>query len=156
MTELLLRQTLPLILTLANNGQSVEGRTRFQKMIFLLIERAPFLKDAYDFAPHDYGPFAPELQSDIDDLIKENFLKGSYKTIEEGKIKYEYTITNKGASFVKEVLENKQLNKKFRFSKIMELAEEIKSEVNTKSLSALLLEIYQKYPDFARFSRYQF
>jgi uncharacterized protein YwgA len=153
---MLLRQTLPLILTFVNDGLPVEGRTRFQKMIFLLIEQAPSLRNAYDFAPNNYGPFSPELQSDIDDLIREDFLIGKHKTVEEGKIKYEYMITSKGASFVKKILTDKELDKKFKFSKIMELAEEIKSDVNTKSLSSLLSEIYQRYPDFARYSKYQF
>lgn len=153
---MLLRQTLPLILTYANDGQSVEGRTRLQKMIFLLLEHATFFRHRYDFVAHNYGPYSPELQNDIDDLIGEGFLIVNFKTVEEGKIKYEYTITNKGASFIKKILADKELNKKFKFSKILELIEKIKSDVNTKDLSSLLSEIYQEYPDFARHSKYQF
>ena len=152
---MLVRQTLPLILTYANEGESVEGRTRLQKMIFLLLEQAPFFKHRYDFVAHNYGPYSPELQSDIDDLIREGFLVVNYKTVEEGKIKYEYTITSIGASFITKILANR-VNRKFKFSKILELAKEIKSDVNTKNLSSLLAEIYQRYPDFARYSKYQF
>lgn len=125
-------------------------------MIFLLHEFAPFFKQKYNFMAHNYGPYSPELQSDIDDLIREEFLIGSFKTVEEGKIKYEYSITNHGASFITKILENKDLDKKFKFSKIRKLAEQIKTDVNTKDLSSLLAEIYQKYPDFARYSKYQF
>lgn len=153
---MLVRQTLPLILTYANDGQPVEGRTRLQKMIFLLLEQASFFKHRYDFVAHNYGPYSPDLQSDIDDLIREGFLLVNYKTVEEGKIKYEYTITSIGASFITKILANKVLNRKFKFSKILELTKEIKSDVNTKNLSSLLSEIYQRYPDFARYSKYQF
>lgn len=153
---MLVRQALPLIITYANDGQPVEGRTRLQKMIFLLLEQAQFLKHSYDFVAHNYGPYSPELQSDIDYLIREGFLVENYKTVEEGKIKYEYTITTIGGSLIKKILVNKELNKKFRFSKILEIAEKIKSDVNTKDLPSLLSEIYQKYPDYAKYSKYQF
>jgi len=153
---LLVRQALPLIITYANDGQPVEGRTRLQKITFLLLEQAQFLKNRYDFVAHNYGPYSPELQSDIDYLIREGFLDDNHKTVEEGKIKYEYTITAIGSSLIKKVLANKKLNKKYKFSKILGIAEKIKSDVNAKDLSSLLSEIYQKYPDYAKYSKYQF
>ena len=153
---MLVRQTLPLILTFANEGQPVEGRTRLQKMIFMLLQQATFLRGAYDFVPHNYGPYSPELQNDIDDLIREDYLIVNFKTVEEGKIKYEYRITQRGASLIRKISTDKELNRKFKFSKILILAEKIKSDVNTMDLSSLLSEIYQKYPDFARYSKYQF
>jgi len=154
--KLLVRQTLPLILAYVDNGRPIEGRTRFQKMIFLLHKQTPFFKQKYDFVAHNYGPYSSELQNDIDDLIREGFLVGSFKTVEEGKIKYDYSITSIGASLITKLLANKDLNKKFKFSKILNLAEQIKNNVNTKDLSSVLSEIYQQYPDFAKRSKYQF
>lgn len=153
---MLVRQTIPLILAYVNNGQPVEGRTRFQKMVFLLHEGAPFFKQKYDFVAHNYGPFSPELQSDIDDLIREGYLVGTFKTVEEGKIKYEYSITGKGASFITKILEDRGLDKKFKFSKILEIANRIKNDLNTKDLSSMLADIYERYPDYARYSKYRF
>lgn len=153
---MLVRQTLPLILTYANNGEPVEGRTRFQKMLFLLRERANFFEEGYDFIPHNYGPYSTELQNDIDDLIREGFIMSNFKTVEEGKIKYEYVITGGGASILEKILSNKSLDRKFKFSKVLELAEEIKHEVNNKDLSSLLADIYKEYPDFARYTKYEF
>ena len=153
---MLVRQTLPLILTFANRGKPVEGRTRFQKMIFLLRQRADFFEEGYDFVPHNYGPYSTELQNDIDDLIRDGFLIMNLKTIEEGKIKYEYAITGGGSAILEKILSNKELDEKFKFSKVLELAEEIKHEVNSKDLTSLLADIYSEYPDFARYSKYEF
>ncbi len=51
---------------------------------------------------------------------------------------------------------DRDLIKKFKFDKIVELAEEIKNEVNGKDLPSLLSDIYQEYPDFAKYSQYEF
>ena len=152
---MLVRTTLPLLLTFANDGEPIEGRTRFQKMIFLLLERAKFFTNRYDFAPHDYGPYSQELQSDIDYLIKEGYVIEERKTREEGKIKYAYSITKNGTAFANRILSNEQLNK-FQFSKILELSNEVKDKINHKDLFLLLSEIYDKYPEYAKHSKFRY
>ena len=152
---MLVRTTLPLLLTFANGGEPIEGRTRFQKMIFLLLERAKFFTNRYDFTPHDYGPYSQELQSDIDHLIREGYVAEDRKTREEGKIKYAYSITKNGTAFVNHILSDEQLNK-FQFSKILELSNEVKDEINHKDLFLLLSEIYDKYPEYAKHSKFQY
>ncbi|MGI0093497.1 MAG: hypothetical protein ACREA8_05290 [Nitrosotalea sp.] len=134
----------------------MEGRTRFQKMIFLLRERANFFKHNYDFVPHNYGPYSRELQNDIDSLIHDGYIIMNLKTVEDGKIKYEYAITGDGSLILQKILSDKELGKKFKFSKIVELAEEIKNEVNGKDLRSVLTDIYREYPDFAKNSQFEF
>lgn len=153
---MLVRQTLPLIITYANNGEAIEGRTRFQKMIFLLLKHGNFFNQQYDFIAHNYGPYSTELQSDIDDLIREGFLEVNFKTVEEGKIKYEYAITSGGISLLQKILSDNVLNKKFKFSKTLAIAEKIKAEINSKDLASLLSDIYEEYPGFAKYSKYEF
>ena len=152
---MLVRQTLPLIMSHACNGTPIEGRTRFQKMIFLLQHKIN-LEYEYDFIAHDYGPYSSDLQYDIDDLISEDLMLENRHTVEEGKIKYEYVITANGASTLNNILSNASLNKKFHLSDIVRFAEEIKMEINNKDLTSLLYYIYHKYPDFARYSKYEF
>lgn len=153
---MLVRTVLPLMLTFVNNKEPIGGRTRFQKMVFLLSQHARFFKNKYDFIPHDYGPYSQELQNDIDYLIKEGFLTEDRRTIEGGKIKYEYSITTKGESFVNGILSNKKLNKKFQFSLVSKLSDEIKNELNHQDLYSLLSEIYQEYPEYAKYSKLQY
>lgn len=135
-----------------SDRESVEGRTRFQKITFILQQQAKFFKDRYDFVPHDYGPYSPELQTDIDDLIAKKLMEEVRHTVEEGKIKYVYQITDKGIVTVKSILDDTALEKKFKFSLIVDIATAIKNDLNKKHLPSLLADIYEKYPDYARFS----
>lgn len=125
-------------------------------MIFILQQEAKFIKDRYDFTPNDYGPYAQELQRDIDDLITRNFIIEARNTIEAGKIKYQYQITDEGKSVVESILSDKDLERKFKFDKIVEIATQVKTDLNKKHLPSLLSDIYEKYPEFARFSIFNF
>lgn len=149
---MLIRQTLPLIIAYVNDRESVEGRTRFQKIIFILQQQAKFFNDRYDFVPHDYGPYSSELQTDIDDLIAKKLMEEVRHTVEEGKIKYVYQITDKGIATVQSVLDDPALEKKFEFVRIVDIATAVKNDLNRKHLPSLLADIYEKYPDYARFS----
>lgn len=153
---MLVRQTLPLIIAYVNDREAVAGRTRFQKMIFVLQEEIQSFKERYEFVPHDFGPYSPELQNDIDDLIAKEFLQEIRHTVEEGKIKFIYQITERGISVVQTILANQDLENKYEFSRIIETAATIKNDLNSKHLPLLLSDIYQKYPDFAKFSIFSF
>ena len=64
-----------LILT-ANYLGKIEGRKRFQKMIFLLQEQFGF-EFSYRFTSYLYGPYSSQLQNDIDILARTGYLKAS-------------------------------------------------------------------------------
>ena len=138
------------------NKERVRGRTRFQKMIFVLQHQIKNFKDKYDFIPHDYGPYSRELQDDIDNLIEKELLIEVCNTIEEGKIKYVYQITKKGESLVQSILDDSDLEKKFRFNRIADIASRIKHDLNRKHLPTLLTDIYEQYPDFSKHSVFHF
>src|SRR5437867_3089344 len=125
-------------------------------MIFVLQNEARFLKEHYSFMAHDYGPYSPELQTDIDDLIDSGFLRENRDTIDQGKIRYQYSITPAGATVLTRIIRDGQSNKKFKFNKALRLATVVKSDLNHRDLSSLLLDIYTKYPDFAKYSKYKF
>lgn len=55
-----------LLLILKKMG-SVPGRTRFQKLVFLL-QRKVNTGLQYNFIPYHYGPYSQELQIDINVL----------------------------------------------------------------------------------------
>ncbi len=153
---MLVRQVLPLLLTFAINKEPIVGRTRFQKMIFLLLQHARFFKNRYDFNPHDYGPYSQELQDDIDYLIVENYLSEEKRTIDEGKIRYEYSITREGSSLLKSIMSDSKLDKKYQFTRVLEISDKIKNKVNHQDLHSLLSDIYQEYPEYAKYSKFQF
>lgn len=152
---MLVRQILPLVISHACDMTPVGGRTRFQKMVFLLQHRIN-LDHKYDFIAHDYGPYSPDLQYDIDGLIREEMVVEKRRTVKEGRIKYEYEITAVGTAKLKNILSDRTMIKKFGLSKMIRAAEEIKADINEKDLKSLLSDIYREYPDFARYSRYKF
>jgi uncharacterized protein YwgA len=59
---------------IANHLQKIEGRKRFQKIVFLL-KHFYNVSLRYNFMPYLYGPYCPELQNHIDILVSENVLK---------------------------------------------------------------------------------
>lgn len=101
------RQDLPLSLIAAVSGESIEGRTRLQKLIFLIQKRANKNKnsgipDEYEFVPYDYGPFSKEIYDDIDKLVSRGLVEERPEKLDDGVITYNYTLTDKGREFVRE------------------------------------------------------
>ena len=143
------------MLAYSSNKQPIAGRTRFQKMIFIL-QNVPFCPKEYTFVPHDYGPYSKELQADIDDLIANKLLLETQEVISSGKIKYHYVITSIGTRKLARIMDLSNLNKRFKFNKLIKSCEEIKNQLNSKDLSSLLEEIYIKYPEFAALSKFKF
>lgn len=65
-----------LLLLTANFLKKVEGRKRFQKIIFLLQEEHG-IEFGYRFSSYLYGPYSAQLQNDIDMLARMGYLKAS-------------------------------------------------------------------------------
>jgi uncharacterized protein YwgA len=65
-----------LLLLTANFLGKVEGRKRFQKVVFLLQEKygAEF---GYRFSSYLYGPYSAQLQNEVDMLVRMGYLKAS-------------------------------------------------------------------------------
>ena len=61
------------LLLIANYLNIIEGRKRFQKIVFLLKERDK-IPLTYRFTPYLYGPYSSELQNQINVLTRANFL----------------------------------------------------------------------------------
>ncbi|KXA95608.1 hypothetical protein AKJ36_00120 [candidate division MSBL1 archaeon SCGC-AAA259I07] len=138
------KKLLPLALVYANEGEAVEGRTRFQKMIFLAQKQSDEIQsvEKYDFIPYDYGPFSKELYDDIDELVERGIVKERTKT-RNGKKKYFYELSEKGREIIRSKLQDEN------FKEIERTIEEIKSEFNSMELPKLLDIVYSRYPKYA-------
>lgn len=147
------RTLLPLALMYAGDGEPIEGRTRLQKMVFLMQQRFQedgeefIYSDGYDFVPYDYGPFAAGLYDDLDDL-EGDLVESREEPIREGKTKYIYEITEDGQEFIKQHLSDGEVRR------ILALAADIKKEYNDVWLSELIEDVYSRYPEFAENSIY--
>lgn len=142
------KKLLPLALMYAEEGSKIEGRTRLQKLVFLLeqelqeqseqLEQQP----TYDFIPYDYGPFSKELYDELDRLRARDFIEVSEEKMDDGQKKYDYKITEDGKEFVRRSssAENRL---------VLKLAESLKQEYNDVLLSNLIEEVYSEFPEYA-------
>lgn len=148
------RKLLPLALMYAGNGEPIEGRTRLQKLVFLMQKRLeeagedPLQSDDYEFIPYDYGPFSKELYDDLDETMARNMVEGREEDLGEDKEKYDYEIQEDGEQWVRDQLSKEEAQR------ILELAEEIKDEYGDVYLSDLIDEVYSRYPKYAENSIY--
>ena len=143
------RKMLPLALLYVDEEHQINGRTRFQKLIFLmqmegnLNDLAP--TDTYRFEPYDYGPFSSTLYDDLDIHIERGLIDDSKEELDEEDdiVKYEYQLEPEGQEFIEEQLSEGALER------IVNEAERIVGEYGDMPLPELIDLVYAKYPDYA-------
>ena len=144
------RKLLPLALMYANDGEPIEGRTRLQKMVFLLQkeleqgEQSGVSDPTYDFIPYDYGPFSKNLYDDLDAMIDQRFVDDTEERLRSGKVKYIYEIEDDGQELV-----DSEAECLGEMNEVLQVAREIKREYNDMLLSDLIEFVYSEYPDYA-------
>lgn len=149
------RKLLPLALIYADDQEPVQGRTRLQKMVFLLQKelkergKSSMAGMEYEFIPYDYGPFSKELYDDLDMMIDQKFVEDTEEPLSSGKVKYVYEIEDAGEELI-----DSQSKEWQEAAEILELAQEIKKEYNDELLSDLIEYVYSQYPDYAKRSVY--
>ncbi|MFC7229982.1 PadR family transcriptional regulator (plasmid) [Salinirubellus salinus] len=143
------RKLLPMALLHACGGDQIEGRTRLQKLVFLMEQEldeeaktALNLPD-YNFIPYDYGPFSKALYDDLDSLEEDGLIRVEEEDMADGKVKYTYQLTDDGKSWVDQRLPQDAPNS------VRERAEALKSEFNGVLLSDLIDTVYAEYPKYA-------
>jgi len=91
--ELLLNENFKRILTLLEEAESIKGRTKFQKIVYILKNKEVPFKEKFKY--HYFGPFSSDLQLEIDELVDRNILVEKntnpyvYKVNKENKIEFE-------------------------------------------------------------------
>ncbi len=126
----------------SQDQEEIQGRTRFQKMVFLLQQEFGNT-EFYDFEAYDYGPFSKGLYDDLDDLIDRNLIKETREEFDEDKVYYEYKLTDAGRELIE------RLSDQERAQDIMALSERLKQEINSEDLSVVLDRVYSEYPEYA-------
>lgn len=140
------RELLPLALLRANDGEEIQGRTRMQKLVFLIQEEFEDaehkLPETYTYVPYDYGPFARDLYDDLDRLKDRGVIEEERVEMADGTYKYNYRLTDQADGYLSNLPQQK-------FERTQRFAEQIKSEFNDIRLPELLDYVYSKYPQYA-------
>lgn len=145
MILLLNRQLIPLLLLYSNNTP-VNGRTRMQKLVFLIEKKLDI--NEYNFIPYDYGPFSKELYKDIDELINDDYIEEIHEQFEDN-IVFTYRLTLKGKKLIKKLLQSPNNIKKINIINI------VKSNYCYLTLDELIGKVYAEYPKYAENSIYK-
>ncbi|UVE50078.1 DUF4065 domain-containing protein [Haloferax larsenii] len=144
-----IRKMLPLALLYAGEEHHIDGRTRFQKLIFLMQMEGNLdgltPTDTYRFEPYDYGPFSSTLYDDLDDHIEQGLIEDSVEEIDEDEeiVKYEYRLRPEGREFVEKQIADSELES------VVQEAERIVREYGDIRLPELIDIVYSKYPKYA-------
>lgn len=149
------KRLIPLLLAYVNEENPIDGRTRLQKMVFVLQQQ---LKEAgeysdselYSFFAYDYGPFSKELAESIDTMIEQGLLAEHPEEYnEEGDLKYLYELEPEGKELIEQALDQEVLQG------ILDAAAQLKTRYNEDlTLPEVIDEVYDDYPEFAENSIY--
>jgi len=96
-----------LLLLLENlKNQTIKGRTRFQKIVFLLQEEG--VNFGYNFRPYLYGPYSEELSHDVNMLTELGFLATNSEEMKSDGVvrdRYVYSLTEEGKETASKIQE---------------------------------------------------
>jgi len=86
----------------------LQGKTRFQKLMFLIQTNAleeNVCRLDYGFKLYHHGPFSTELSSIVDSLVLRNYLQEVVEATPSGYLRHAYKLTTDGKNIVEEVLQ---------------------------------------------------
>lgn len=143
-------QLIPLALLYAS-GRNIKGKTRLQKLAFLLDKEE--LGDnfkAYNFKKYDYGPFSKHLLQDTEGLKRDGVVDINKTRTFSGNARYDYELEENWLGEVEDLAEEKDI------SEIFEAAEMLVEKHKDKSIRDLVEYIYEKYPEYEKNSVYEY
>lgn len=138
------KKLLPLAILELSSGDSIEGITRFQKLVFL-AQREELGEEFYNFIPGSYGPFSKPLYDDIDKLVEKRFIQEETKPSARpgNQDKQVYTLGPKGHRALMQAEESG--GTPFSIGQL----EDLVSEYEQIALWDLLEYVYSEYPEMA-------
>jgi uncharacterized protein len=143
------RRAIPLLLAserfLKDDETEALDRLRMQKGVFLLMMRGPEdWREAFDFAPYDWGPYSSLLTKTVRDELAEGTLSSIHF---EGFRFSEYRTTELGESVIAPIIDELD-------EKVVEFVAAVRSFVTRSSFSQLLKGVYSEYPEYATRSKF--
>lgn len=144
-SEKMPRATYVLLLLDANRQVPIEGRTRLEKLLFLvqkkLVEEMGigFITDPYSFRPLYFGPFTEDVYDDLDTL--RTFGLVEIKGDDEATQKF--MITAKGHEAVLRLKESGRVP-----SLLIDEIESLKRSYGRMNLKDLIERVYKQYPQY--------
>lgn len=146
------KDILPLLLLEVDPEDTVDGITRFQKLVFLLQKGGINEFDeisadlTFDYEAHNYGPYSKELHNRLDYLVKENFIERHYSQTRSGNKKETYELNQDGRSKLKKFFS--KADEEESFSIPSKESRIISDKYGDMPLLELLDRVYEAYPNY--------
>ncbi len=148
------RQALPLLVLYLDNQSPIEGRTKFQKIMFIIEQEVKgidkYFSQKHSWDAYHFGPFSDSLLEDLELLNLWGLIRIKEKYFEEEDISSEYVvyeITEKG----KRIVKGKILPK--LPTKVIKKITEIKQKYIKMPVMEIISDVYKRYPVFAEKSK---
>lgn len=136
-------ELVPLAFLHAGSG-SIEGSTRFQKLVFLAQQETD-MDDLFEYEGDRFGPFSVELAKTLNSLENRDLVEKGTETNRSGDEMHRYRITDRGRLVMNRILTDDDYPD---ISNLMNQIETIKREYDSMSLDELLRYVYRKYPQY--------
>lgn len=133
----------PLYMLYCMNGE-LNGRTRFQKLVFLTKEKLKEGNHDIDiqFSRLFYGPFSRDLRDSLKTHIKEGTVSEWVEDSSYGLV-YIYQLTDDGRNIVADSLRRGLIPQE-----VKRKIEEVAHEFGDKPLDELIALVYREYPQY--------
>jgi len=118
-----------------HNQYRIEGRTKTQKIIYLISRDYPPLD--FGFVGYFYGPYSKELQNTLDRLVAFNLLTEDSEFV--GNVRYQNKLTEMGCQLADQIWSRLDRKTKTTFNRIVHEA----SEYNLLPLADILPQAYE-------------
>ncbi|MCE7733348.1 MAG: hypothetical protein GPJ54_00625 [Candidatus Heimdallarchaeota archaeon] len=129
------------ILLLFSKQPRIIGKTRLQKLIFLMNQEI-FNTAQFDFEAYKFGPYSSKLLSAMDELMELGLIKEAVNEYcEPDRYVTEYEISSDGLDRAD------QLIQKINPTKLVEI-EEMVHQHGYNEIDSILHHVYVNYPDF--------
>lgn len=145
------RQLIPLSLLEAADGE-ISGRTRLQKLAFLMVEEE--LGDdypGYEFEKHNYGPFSKTLLQDIERLDHDGVVDEDETRTFSGNRRHDYEMDSDFLGSISDLVDSDDE----RAREALEAARKIVEEHNDKPIRSLVEDVYDEHPKYLENSVYE-
>jgi DNA-binding PadR family transcriptional regulator len=135
------RTAIPLAFLYTRSRSSVDGSTRFQKLVFL-AQKETDLPEEYEFEPNNFGPFSPGLASDLDRLRAMGLVEKREEPNGVGNTRHVYRLTREGIQVASEFADRDARGV------IFDSAKNVKDEWGDSRIDTIVRYVYRKYEDY--------
>lgn len=129
---------------LSHAGGKIKSRQRMQKLVFLLDQELPDGTTVYSYKKYDYGPYASELNRDLQSLHDKGFINIEVTYTFGGSKRYTYHLLSDGEAAFSEVLAESDA-----FQTVHEHTATVFDEYGDLPVSNLIMEVrdshYEEY-----------